>query len=327
MGRHVKMVDERFEENVKIRAPKDNFIERLQQASGEIDSIKTSFSKGMEELSRVQSMLSVDGITRMTTMLQSFEEQLSDSERRREEASEGARRFSQELDKEKERLVKLWDAYKSQEENLAASERHIAELETQMHDAQQRHAAFERDANARLQTLSTKLQDRERDVQQIEELRSQALKFDTIRHQLEENVETMRREAIAKDDCIRSLERQVAELKPFEQFAGFKAKFEDASAELEKEKERLTKLFHLYEETEAENKDLKTEVMKWQDWFSANEDLFTRLTSSVETLRQKKTTTVAEEMPQLTELEPPVASQPMPQPPEPRQKRRLHFRK
>ncbi len=326
MGRHVKMVDERFEENVKIRAPKDNFIERLQQASGEIDSIKTSFSKGMEELSRVQSMLSVDGITRMTSMLQSFEEQLSDAERRREEATEGARRFSQELDKEKERLVKLWDAYKGQEENLAASERHIAELETQMHDAQQRHVAFERDANSRLQTLTHKLEDRERDVQQIEDLRAQALKFDTIRHQFEENVEHMRSELTSKDDVIRSLERRVNDLKELEQFAGFKARFEDTAAELEKEKERLTKLFHLYEETESENKELKSEVMKWQDWFTANEDLFTRLSTSVETLRQKKPTSTVE-MPELTEIEPPAASQPMPESPESRRKRRLHLRK
>lgn len=305
MGRHVKMVDERFEENIKIRAPKDNFIERLQQASGEIDSIKTSFSKGMEELSRVQSMLSVDGITRMTSMLQSFEEQLSDAERRREEATEGARRFSQELDKEKERLVKLWDAYKSQEENLAASERHIAELETRLHDAQQRQMAFERDATSRIQTLTHKLEDRERDVQQIEDLRAQALKFDTIRHQFEENVEHMRSELTSKDDVIRSLERRVNDLKELEQFAGFKARFEDTAAELEKEKERLTKLFHLYEETESENKELKSEVMKWQDWFTANEDLFTRLSTSVETLRQNKPTSTVE-MPELTELEPPL---------------------
>jgi chromosome segregation ATPase len=321
------MVDERFEENVKIRAPKDNFIDRLQQASGEIDSIKTSFSKGMEELSRIQSMLSVDGITKMSTMIQSFEEQLSDAERRRDEASEGARRYSQELDKEKERLVKLWDAYKSQEENLAASERHTAELETQLHDVQQRGSSFERDANARLQTLTHKLEEQQQSAMQVEELRQQALKFDTIRHQLEENVEGMRRECITKDDVIRSLERQVNDLKGLEQFAGFKAKFEDTSAELEKEKERLTKLFRLYEETEEENKELKSEVMKWQEWFAANEDLFTRLTSSVETLKQKRTSTPVDTQPELTELETPTVHEPSAPEPETKHKHRIHFRK
>jgi chromosome segregation ATPase len=320
------MVDERFEENVKIRAPKDNFIERLEQASGEIDTIKTSFTRGMEDLSRIQSMLSVDGITRMSTMIQGFEEQLSEAERRRDEASEGARRFSQELDKEKERLVKLWDAYKSQEDTLAASERHIAELESQLHDVTQKSTAFERDANTRLQTLTRKLEEHEQAAMQVEDLRQQAFKFDTIRHQLEENVENQRRELIGKDDVIRGLERQVSELKELEQFAGFKAKFEDTSAELEKEKERLTKLFRLYEETETENKELKNEVLKWQDWFAANEDIFTRLTSSVQTLKQSRSSAPVE-APELAELETPSVHEPSAPTPDPKHKHRIHFRK
>lgn len=323
------MVEERFiEENVKIRAPKDNFLERLQQASGEIDSIKTSFTKGMDELSRVQGMLSVDGITKVTTMMQTFEDRLTDAERRRDEAAEGARRFSQELDKEKERLVKLWDAYKSQEETLAASERHTAEIETQLRDTQQTRATFERDANARIQTLSHKLEEHDRDMHQVEDLRQQALKFDTIRRQLEENVDRMRSELTAKDDVIRSLERQVNDLREFEQFAGFKAKFEDTATELDKEKERLTKLFRLYEETETENKDLKSEVVKWQDWFAANEDLFTRLTSSMEDLRQKKPATTVDMSAELTELETPnFTDATTPTSPDTKHKRKLRFRK
>jgi len=325
----MQMVEERFiEENVKIRAPKENFLERLQQASGEIDSIKTSFSRGMEELSRVQGMLSVDGITRMTTMLQSFEDKLSDAERRRDEASEGARRFSQELDKEKERLVKLWDAYKSQEEALAAAERNAADVESQLRDNQQARLSFERDANARIQTLAHKLEEHDREVAQVEDLRQQTLKFDTIRRQLEENVDRMRTEISAKDDVIRNLEHQVNDLKGLEQFAGFKAKFEDASTELEKEKERLTKLFRLYEETESENKELKSEVLKWQDWFGANEDLFTRLTSSMETLRQKKPTASPVEVPaELTDLEPPTFTDAPHTHPDTKHKRKLRFRK
>ena len=100
-----------------------SFVERLQQASNDIDSIKTSFSKGMEELARIQNVLSLDGMNKVNTMIQDFEDRLTNAERKKEEAMEGARKYSEELEKEKERLVKLWDAYKNQEEELSSQEK------------------------------------------------------------------------------------------------------------------------------------------------------------------------------------------------------------
>ena len=47
----------------------------------------------------------------------------------------------------------------------------------------------------------------------------------------------------------------------------------------EKEKERLTKLFKLYEETESENNKLREDIKGWQEWFDSNEELFTKLFS------------------------------------------------
>jgi cell shape-determining protein MreC len=95
---------------------------------------------------------------------------------------------------------------------------------------------------------------------------------------------------MTKDDVIIGLEKQVEELRGLEQFAGFKTKFEETSTELEKEKERLTKLFRLYEETESENKQLKEDLRGWQNWFNSNETLFTKLFSSVEQLKHSNMT-------------------------------------
>ncbi|MCX6667016.1 MAG: hypothetical protein NTV74_02075, partial [Euryarchaeota archaeon] len=58
-----------------------------------------------------------------------------------------------------------------------------------------------------------------------------------------------------------------------------KDKFDDLSVQYEKEKERLTKLYHLYEETEAECKNLKEEVKNWEKWFDSNREIFDRLFS------------------------------------------------
>lgn len=311
--------------DVRTRGSRDSFMERLQQASNELDSIKSSFSKGMEDLAKIQTMLDLDGLTKMDTMIRTFEERLSESEQRREEAVDGARRYSQELEKEKDRLVKLWDAYKNQEESLATQEKQVAELEEKLRDAEQSKMAFERDATARIRTLTQKLEEKEQDTRQIEDLHAQMMKSESIRSQLEGNVEKMRSEFAAKDDLVRTLEKQVEELRGLERFAEFKTRFEEVSVEYEKEKERLTKLFRLYEETEAENKTLKEDMREWQSWFDANEELFTKLFTSVEHLKHHGTTPPQTSMAdEEIEIPPSLDSG---QEPEEKPKRRLRFRK
>jgi len=270
---------------ISMKGVKDSFMEQLQEASTELGSVKSSFSKGMDELAKIQSMLNLDGLNKMDSMIRSFEDRLSEAERRREEAVDGARRYSVELEKEKERLIKLWDAYKNQEESLSAQEKRVVELEERLRDTDQIRMQFERDATTRIQTLTQKLDEREQAVQQLDDLKQQVMRFDTIRTQMETNIDRMRGEITTKDDVIRGLERQVEEFRGFEQFAEFKTKFEEVSTEFEKEKERLTKLFRLYEETESENKQLKDDLQNWQNWFDSNEELFTKLFTSVENLK------------------------------------------
>ncbi|MCJ7697960.1 MAG: hypothetical protein MUO73_06495, partial [Thermoplasmata archaeon] len=246
-------------------------------------------------------------------------------ERRREEAVEGARRYSVELEKEKDRLVKLWDAYKNQEESLSAQEKRVAELDERLRDTEQVRMQFERDATARIQTLTQRLEEREQAIQQLDDLRQQVMRFDTIRTQLETNTDRMRGDLTVKDDIIRTLEKQVEQLRGFEQFADFKTKFEEVSTEYEKEKERLTKLFRLYEETESENKMVKEELREWQNWFDSNDELFTKLFTSVEHLKHRNTvspseTTVDEEI----EIPPSLEER---QEPAEKPRRKLRFRK
>jgi chromosome segregation ATPase len=311
--------------NMRMKETKDTFLNKLQQASTDLDSIKSSFSKGMDDLSKIQSILNLDGLTKMDTMIRSFEDRLSDSERRREEAVEGARRYSMELEKEKDRLVKLWDAYKNQEESLSIQEKRVAELEETLRSTEQAKMQFEQDATARIRTLTQKLEEQNHSLQQLDDLRQQVMRFDTIRTQLEENVERMRSDLITKDDAIRSLERQVEELAKFEQFAEFKTKFEEVSTEFEKEKERLTKLFRLYEETEAENKTIKQELHDWQSWFDSNEEIFTKLFTSVEHLKHRGTESTTATMTDDDVEIPPSVEERQDQKEKP--KRKLRFRK
>ena len=65
-----------------------------------------------------------------------------------------------------------------------------------------------------------------------------------------------------------------------ENYAEYKEKYEGMAAEYEKEKERLTKLYQLYEETDSECKRLNKEKKNWQNWYDSNKEVFTKLFST-----------------------------------------------
>jgi chromosome segregation ATPase len=293
------------EENVresKMKEPQTTaFIERLQRASTEIDSLKSSFSKGMDDLAKIQSMISMEGAQKLGSLIDEFEDRLMEAERRREEALEGARKYSDELEKEKERLIKLWDAYKNQEESLSGHEKQVTELENKLHEAEQTKQQIEEDFTARINTLQQKLAEQEQETQNMAEFKQKMTEFENIQNQLEETIHGLRGEVTQKEETIKSLETQVAELKKLEDTAEFKDKFEEVSEEYEKEKERLTKLFRLYEQTEAENTRLKEKLNGWQKWFDSNEEIFSKLFSSVDHLRKKTPPSTPTKKPETTE--------------------------
>ena len=283
------------------------FIERLQKASTEINTIKSSFSKGMDDLAKIQTMISMDGVHSLNTMIANFEDRIMEAERKRLEAAEGARKFGEELEKEKERLMKLWDAYKNQEEELSNQEKRAQQLEDNVRDIETSKKQLEGDLTNSITTLNKKLEEKEQKLIQLEQLEQRTKDFETIRTDLENNVNQLTCDVTNKNETIKTLEAQVEELQKFKQFEEFKHKFDEISVEYEKEKDRLTKLFRLYEETEAENQHLKKEVSKWETWFNQNEDLFNKLFSSVDTLRKTPSPTST------------TQSTPKPQQPKPQQ--------
>jgi chromosome segregation ATPase len=276
------------ENNVKseMKGHKTNYMDRLQQASHELDSIKSSFSKGMEDLSRIQGVLNKEGVNNITQMISDYENKIMVSERKKEEALQGAHQYSQELEKEKERLVKLWDAYKNQEEELANKEKKVAEFEERIREVEQSRQKFQEDADLRISTLTQKLEDKEMEISQMVEFKQKATDLEKVTNQLHGEVQTLKQNGQEKEDTIQCLNQRIDELKKLEETAGFKAKFEDLSVEFEKEKERLTKLFRLYEETESENKKLKEEVAEWKRWADKNEEVLSNLFSSMDRLKR-----------------------------------------
>ena len=258
----------------------DSLKEKLLAVSNEIDAIKNSFSKSAEDLSRIQNMLGVGNLDEISNVLEKFESRVAEAEKQRMEASEGAKRYSEELEKEKERLIKLWDAYKNQEEELSNTEKRINEYEERARMAEASKKQLEDDMTARINTLSQKLETYESKAAQADKYKQKCDEFDGIRNQMEKETVELKKENTSKEDMINDLNGQLSKYKDMEDCTEYKTKYEEIHAEYEKEKERLTKLYHLYEETDSECKRLKSENQNWQRWYDSNKEIFNKLFSS-----------------------------------------------
>lgn len=300
----------------------DSLKEKLLAVSDEIDAIKTSFSKSTEDLSKIQNMLSVGQIDEITGILERFEGQVAEAEKKRLEASDGAKKYNEELEKEKERLIKLWDAYKNQEEELSASERKVAEFEDRTRTAETSKRQLEDDLTSRINTLTEKLEKYEGETGQFEDYKQKCEEFDGIRNQLEREIHDLKEENTNQEDIISNLNNQISELREVENYVQYKEKFEEMSAEYEKEKERLTKLYQLYEETDSECKKLRADCKQWQNWYDSNKEIFSKLFST-----SPPVNTNPEPVEEPTEVEVPIPSEELTKKKPKKVKRKFRFKK
>jgi len=255
----------------------DSLKEKLMTVTNEIDAIKLSFTKGAEELSRIQNMLNVGNIEDLTGVLDKYENKIQEAEKQRVEAAESSKKYSEELEKEKERLIKLWDAYKNQEEELSNKEKKLAEYEERVKTAEATKGQIAEDYTARIQTLEQKVKENEEKATHYDEYKQKCDEFETIRNNLEQEVQTLKEHNNNKDEEIKRLTTELSQAKEMESYAEYKDKYEELNAEYEKEKERLTKLYQLYEETDTECKTLKEENKQWEKWYNDKMDMFNRL--------------------------------------------------
>jgi chromosome segregation ATPase len=258
----------------------DALKEKLVAVSTEIDAIKNSFSKSAEDLSRIQGMLTIGKLDDLSSIINKFETRVAEVEKKRVEASEGAKKYSEELEKEKERLIKLWDAYKNQEEELSVTEKKVAEYKEKIRTSEATQKHIEDDFTARINTLTQKLTEYEEKEGQVNDYKLKCEEFDNIRNELEREIHDLKEQNSTNETIINDLNQQIVDLRGRENYEEYKEKYEEVSAEYEKEKERLTKLYQLYEETEAECNKLKNENKNWQNWYNTNKEISNKLFSS-----------------------------------------------
>ena len=254
--------------------------DKLRHAANEIDNIKSSFVKNTEDLNKIKTLLDVEKLDEINGIIERFEGQVIEAEKRKDEAFKGAKKYSEELEKEKERLIKLWDAYKNQEEELTKTEKKIQDIEEQNFELNQSKKQLEGDYTTRIETLNKKINENEEKIVQFDECKNKIEEYNKTHEQFEYENQNLKNTVKTKESSIESLQEQVSKYKEYEKFSEYKNKFDELTIQYEKEKERLTKLYNLYEETESECKNLKEENKGWQNWFDSNKEIFNKLFST-----------------------------------------------
>ncbi len=181
------------------------------------------------------------------------------------------------LEAEQERLQKLWDAYKAQEDELVATQK---DLEA---------------SQSKAKTTAAKLAKEEERLQKLwDAYRAQ----ETELKDLKERIPLMEEKLIERERTIESLKRDVALLEPLTKKGKqatelqrdnerlqaevdvLQARLKNASsdgskeakalqkaqADLEKEQDRLKKLYNLHQQTEADNQELRKTIKEWEAW-------------------------------------------------------------
>jgi len=101
--------------------------------------------------------------------------------------------------------------------------------------------------------------------------------FNDLNKRLEKSILSFENDIQNKNEKISSLQKQINDYKDQELF---KDKFYEVSKQLEKEKERLKKLYHQFSKKEVECNNLKSEIEKWENWLESKKEIFGNMFSA-----------------------------------------------
>jgi chromosome segregation ATPase len=149
-----------------------------------------------------------------------------------------------ELRREQDRLAKLWQAYKNQEDELEQLRRERPVLVETVAEQDRAIAGLRREQAALKEAAGFK------DRHEESDRRNRVLLIE---------VENLNREVRAANQAVAAHQKEFAD------------KTAQLEADLRKEQERLAKLFKVYEEQEQEAAAAKARLEKWESWFSRME--------------------------------------------------------
>lgn len=217
--------------------------ERLQAVSQELHRTQREIQQDAASLERLRQMLDIGYWNELVGIVNQLEARVRDANEMAQQADAINAESRRRLEEEQRRLEKLWDAFKVQERELQDTLEKASRLERELLEKDSTRAGLETD-----------LEEKERQFRAADD----------------ENAELRAQ--------VEKLEGRITQLKDME---SLRSQAEDFKAKYEAERERLAKLYALYEESEGERERLKRELDITDQWFEENKDALEKVSRSL----------------------------------------------
>lgn len=223
------------------------------------DGLADVRDKARAELDAIDDLigsLDIDALAGVSEIVEELEERITTIEREREQLANDQRVAADELEAEKARLTKLWDAYKAQEEELRRARRDEPILKERLADRER---------------LISELEDEVARYKAMESYKERYQGLIRDHERLRESYKEIEADLQKRNDTIAQLESKVESFKSYEEDT---RKVRELERQLTEEKERLAKLYKVYEDTENKLRDSEDEASRWRQWYDRHRQAF-----------------------------------------------------
>lgn len=204
-----------------------------------LTALEASARDDPESLERLRALVAEGYLRNLVGRVESLKAEAADARRAGERSLADAEDARKRLVEEEERLLKLWDAYRAQERELATarSETDLARSELE---------ATKASMGATEARVAEKARDLEAAEAEIRALEEKLAGYDAAKSQLDE-------------------------------LASLRERADDAERRAKTERDRLAKLYAAYEEVEADRDRIKKELEERTAWLAENKEALDQL--------------------------------------------------
>lgn len=229
----------------------DHIKRNLSNVAEEIARVRDQARGEVDALEKIRGMLDTGYLNDLLATIEQLEVRIEELEDGTGANQSTLNKLERELADEQHRLQKLWDAYKAQEDELERVKRDYPLMEEKLFERERTIEGLRREVS-RLEPLAKSKAEADRLSKQNQKLESELSVVERRLQKAQDTAASLQKEV----DDLRSLQKDLHRLRGLE-------------SDLEEERERLAKLYSVYEDVDAEKRGLEGTLADWEAWYES----------------------------------------------------------